>query len=135
MKFSHALIAMGTVYAANHVLSSKLFLIYQTYPNFDVPMHFIGGFTAGMVGLAIHTYAYNGKKRRSVPKWYSVLFVLGATAMIAVVWEYYEFTLDQLNRGRAGWYSMQPTVVDTMADIFLGMFGSASAIGIFRKHL
>jgi uncharacterized membrane protein YjdF len=135
MRISTALAAMGGLYAANWVLSNA-FDVYGRFPNFDVPMHYAGGFAAGMLAVAVHHETSGKEYLRRIPWYYHAGFILGTVALIAVAWEFHEFVLDWLH-GQQGnvFVRMQPSIADTMGDMGLGLLGGASAFFAFRKQL
>ncbi|TAK03724.1 hypothetical protein EPO34_01000 [Patescibacteria group bacterium] len=120
-----------------HLLLSRAFDMYDRFPNFDIPMHFIGGFVAGMVGIALHVrLSGRGHARNaSYPVAYHALFVLGIVMAIAVGWEFHEFVLDWYNREDVSWRLTQPSIADTMLDLLMGAIGGLMSVLAFRKQL
>ena len=106
-------------------LAQAFWAIYFRYPNFDIPMHFLGGVAMAITAVSLLKIAEDEKwliiKKKSV----SLLFVVAFVVFIAVLWEFHEFLSDQLLAS-----NMQPSNFDTMKDLFLGMLG-AGVMGIF----
>ncbi len=111
-----------------HLVALLGFDIYQHFPDFDIPMHFIGGVAiAYFIGLSYRAAAE--LKLLGEPS--AVVFppmILGLTSLAAVVWEFAEFIADQ----QFGTHS-QPSLADTLLDLLMGLLGGA--IWIFGAHL
>lgn len=133
MTFPKAFGFLGATYLANLVAAGLG--AYAAWPDFDVPMHLMGGFGAGMLGLALHERLTTPSHRRELPRAYHALFVVGVTVVIAVAWEFHEYVLDAMNAGRPDWEKMQVSIQDTMGDLLNGLVGGAVAFWLFtRKH-
>lgn len=107
--------------------------LYFFVPDFDIPMHFGGGFVMGILGLAIFGYLHNGLPKKHHPEWYKYLFVTSFVILIAVFWEFHEYLLDQTIVSWMGWSVTQPSLADTMLDLFLGTVGGLCAACLFRN--
>lgn len=108
--------------------------LYESFPNFDIPMHFSGGFVTGMLGLAIHHQMASPSHNR-YHKLHHVLFVLGFTMLVAVAWEFHEYIIDETIGKWNGWPRSQLSLGDTMLDLFLGGVSSLVAFAVFRKQV
>lgn len=103
-----------------HVVVMLCFDLYGRLPEFDIPMHFLGGL--------VIAYFFTGCYRSALelellgqPS--AVLFpvlILSLTSLAAVVWEFAEFVADQ----QLGLHT-QPSLADTMLDLLLGLLGGA----------
>lgn len=122
---------LAATYLVNHV-AGRLGA-YAAWPDFDVPMHLIGGFGAGMMGVLLHERLTTPAHRRGLPRSYHALFVLGVVMVIAVAWEFHEYVLDAFNAGRPDWQRMQVSIQDTMGDLLNGMIGGAGAFWLFTR--
>ncbi len=98
----------------------------RVWAEVDMPLHFLGGFLAGLLGIA----CWNALGRRygfkNVPSWVVALVAICFAALIATLWEFYEFGLDWYYQSRGlarSWH--QPSLADTMMDLFLGLVGAA----------
>ena len=84
----------------------------------DIPMHFFGGVSVGitytLVLRELRKGSYVGEMRTPL----LFLFVVCLVGTTAVGWEFYEFASDYFFRTHA-----QPSFVDTMEDMFLGLCG------------
>lgn len=99
--------------AVTHYLAIELFL-YWRYPWFDIPMHFIGGCVVALGYLSLRDFIPKLSSR-----WFvflpTVIFVL----VIALLWEIFELA--------AGITMQEGYLVDTVADVILGLFGGVTA--------
>ncbi len=92
----------------------------------DIPMHLIGGFWVGLSALAIYF-----SEKHSLPmsgSWRSLLMVaLGATLIVGIGWEVYEWAVD--------WINGMPhlNIVDTLADIGNDLIGALLATVLFMR--
>ncbi|MCX7420893.1 MAG: hypothetical protein NT013_15320 [Planctomycetia bacterium] len=101
-----------------HLFAMLVLDIYARVPDFDIPMHFVGGvaiayFFGGCYRTAL-AFEFLGQPGKAV---YAVV-VLGMTALAAVVWEFAEFIADQT----LGTYT-QPGLPDTLLDLLMGLLG------------
>lgn len=111
-----------------HVVAILSLDIYSRFPDFDIPMHFIGGVAiAHFIGMSYRTAA--SMKLLGEPS--VVVFppmILGLTSLAAVVWEFAEFITDQ----QFGTHT-QPGLADTLLDLLMGLCGGA--VWIVGNHL
>lgn len=107
---------------------------YWTYPWFDIPMHFWGGFWVGLV------YFWLNPQIEILNSWLSklpkylvdLLFILAFTALVGVFWEFFEFGLDFFT---GDIMRFQGTSKDTMGDLFFDLVGGATAFAVFYRKL
>ena len=112
-----------------HVVAVVAWNIYSRFPDFDIPMHFIGG-------VAI-TYFFGGSYRAArqfdllgtPSKAMYPVTVLGLTCVAAVVWEFAEFLMDR----RFGTHS-QPSLEDTLLDLLMGLLGGIAFLTVQYKR-
>lgn len=114
------------------------FMIDKTYFHvrwLDIPMHFVGGVWVAATVAAFwrHHIAVPG----SVNRYFliSFLFILGVTALVGVLWEYFEFFLDGFFPERE-FVDFENKWSDTLLDLLMDIFG-AVVVGIYflRKSL
>jgi hypothetical protein len=102
------------------------FRIYERYPSFDIPMHFLGGVTIVLTGNSLLQIAQKEKwlviKNRAI----TVLLLVSFVALFAILWEFHEFLMDTYLGTQT-----QPSIADTMKDMFLGLLG-ACVFGIMK---
>jgi hypothetical protein len=112
-----------------HLVAILGFDIYSRFPEFDIPMHFVGGVAiAYFFGRSYRTAA----ERDLLGQPATVVFapmILGLTCLAAVIWEFAEFVVDQ----RFGIRS-QPGLADTMLDLLMGLLGGAIWIAWNRER-
>ncbi|MEK7480328.1 MAG: hypothetical protein AAB665_03530 [Patescibacteria group bacterium] len=101
--------------AALHVAGLALYL-YWYFPWFDLITHFMGGMWAGAFLL------WSRAQAGYAP---SLLFVVGGTLLIGVVWEIFELA--------AGIPRDAKYVFDTNLDLLMDVLGSLCAFGIVRS--
>ncbi|MEK7451744.1 MAG: hypothetical protein AAB664_00225, partial [Patescibacteria group bacterium] len=89
MKWKTALTVALGVYGFNHILN--FFDLYGSHPNIDIPMHLLGGFSIGLLGISLYHIAV---KKQKLPRWFYVLFVIGFVLLVGVLWEFHEWVLD-----------------------------------------
>lgn len=111
-----------------------VYIFYHIYTWYDVPMHLIGGFVSGILAWQIWTYSVDDLKMKNGigKQWILFLFIIGLTALIAVVWELHEFVLDYFREEKRG-FSLQEDLVDTMKDILLGLIGGLFAYFVYAR--
>lgn len=112
--------------------------LYQSWVNLDDIMHFVGGFTAAGIAVAIQG-AFMSRQNVNLPLWYQILFVFGIVMFFGSFWELFEYSFDQLF---AFWFNLlplQPSIKDTMGDIILDFLGAltfvASYLLIFKRKI
>jgi hypothetical protein len=135
---------MFWIFAVFLVNVVALFLgMYQQFPWLDIPMHFLGGYTVAILGLAIFawlserlTLRTTAHKQSKIAKFVlEGLVVIGFTMIISVAWEIWEFLMDQFATAfveRFG--ATQPGIADTMHDFFNDGVGAVTAWLIWRKR-
>ena len=75
MKLRSILLFIVGILVAQVVLI--VFGFYNLFPSFDVPMHFLGGFSMALLGIYIHHAMTDKHHLKGHPDWYHILFVLG----------------------------------------------------------
>lgn len=123
------------------------FSFYDRMSWFDIPMHFFGGYTIALLGLAIFGWMMKRldirPKRLSSGKYEgSTLarflleagFVIGFVMVVGVAWEWYELIFDQLRVA----FSLhtapaQMGLPDTMDDLLNDFLGAITAWLLWRQ--
>lgn len=130
--FKRAFIAIGLVLILHAVL---LLTGGYAIAHIDTPMHFLGGFVMGMLGIAIHHAEASRYHTRNCPVWYHYTFVVGFAMLMGIAWEFHEYIFDQTINV---WYNLpraQPSVADTMKDFLMDWLGASLAFFWFKKQL
>lgn len=133
MKFKPAILAILAVVVVQAIALATGF--YGLLPNFDIPMHFSGGFVMGMLAIAAHHHMTDKHHMKGIPVWYHLLFVLGFVMAVSVCWEFLEYILDNTV---VLWYDLpkhQVDLEDTMLDFAMDALGGLSAFYVFKKGL
>lgn len=114
-----------------HVLATYYYWYWRIWW-LDMPMHLVGGIIIGM--LALWYLKQNKKELLPALGFFDQLFlVLGASALVGVFWEFYEFFLDMfVLKSQLAFYMTQLGAVDTVKDLANDLFGAAIAFLIFR---
>lgn len=118
-KLFHLLAFPFSVYMFNSIFQTVGIYSYYIY-SIDTLSHFLGGLAIAY--SADYALALIEKKKWIVIKkniLRACIIVLTVTT-IAVVWEFYEFTYDQILWGNF----MQPSVADTIKDLCMGVIGA-----------
>lgn len=98
-----------------HVLTIGVYEVWWWY---DIPMHFLGGVSIA-VGSAVFLASFpKTALPKDVPRWFSVVLLVGLTMIFGVLWEFAEFGFD--------WFFHtvnQQGVRDTMGDLAMDLVG------------
>jgi hypothetical protein len=105
------------------VLSAHLialeFSLYFKFLWFDIPMHFVGGVFVGALFVYLFSKFYKCEYKNSFyEKVILYAMIMGFSALIGVFWEFYEFIISKTLS-----VVLQPSVFDTMKDLFFDVFG------------
>jgi|SRR3989338_1283881 len=103
--------------------------LYRTIFWIDIPMHFLGGMALGYsLSLFLRIIQNNGH----LGKTHEIIFfglVVSLVALAAVTWELLEFSLDLIDNAMR-----QPSLANTMKDLFLGISGGMIGYSINRMR-
>lgn len=127
MKFKTAYLAIAAVLLVHVPLVA--IGAYNRWPNIDIPMHLAGGFAMGLLAIALHD-----NSRARGPWWERALFVVGFVALIAIFWEFYEFTVDAVFIAARGGIPSQLSLVDTLGDLLNGLIGATACYFVLGKR-
>lgn len=105
-----------------HAIMIVVFNIYKVFPAFDIPMHFVGGLSIGISAIMLIKIF---ESKITAPKWFQFVWIVGLAVIAATIWEFAEFGSDYFFQT-----VMQPSLADTMLDMFLGLIGGGVA-GIY----
>ena len=93
------------------------FNVYEIFPWFDMPIHFLGGMVVSVTYFLTLKYL-QGENYLMLNNIARVIFVFALVSLTAVFWELFEFSLTYLTG-----LGLQGNLDDTMLDLFLGMLG------------
>lgn len=103
---------------------------YYWFEWIDSPMHFLGGVT---LGLTFSTLLFLLQKKNYLGNAHPIVLfflVIGLAAFAGVVWEFLEFAGGAL----FSFLGQQPSVADTMKDLFLDLAGAVVGFLIFQRR-
>jgi hypothetical protein len=101
-----------------HLIASRVFGIYSVFPNIDIPAHFMGGFAIAFTAIQILSHL---EKEKIIPPsnvFATLVLTFALTATATVLWEFAEFTGDQLFGT-----NIQVSLANTMQDQCMGIVG------------
>src|SRR5262245_36709542 len=81
---------------AVHVVCARLFLLYETWPDLDTPMHFAGGAAIAFFVSRSFQALPRGVVSRSRRVVLELLLIGSLTASATVFWEFAEFACDRV---------------------------------------
>ena len=94
--------------------------LYAYISWFDTFTHFLSGVLTCFVALILlHLFGNNPKRKIA----FHITYILGIVFLIACLWEFFEFGMDQL-AGMNLQHSIESGVTDTMCDILAAFSGS-----------
>ena len=119
-----------------------LFLgMYEQFPWLDIPMHFFGGYTVALLGIALFSWVKTRVQIRATTQSHSRfavmllegMFVIGFVMIISVAWEIWEFLMDQFATVFVERFGVtQPGMADTMNDFLNDTVGAVTAWILWR---
>lgn len=65
----------------------------------------------------------------SLSPFFTLMLILGAAALVGVLWEFFEFLVDKFITKKNYIDLLQPGVIDTMKDLFMDILGGL-AVGL-----
>ncbi|MFA7192056.1 MAG: hypothetical protein WC089_02035 [Candidatus Paceibacterota bacterium] len=104
-----------------NILSMKFFW-YQAIWWFDMPMHFVGGFTT----LLLLTYFFYEKIQFDFLFYRKIILLIFGAILVGLLWEVFEYIFNNIIAG-VPW-----DIVDTSADIFWDTTGAICALVFMR---
>lgn len=103
--------------------------VFEQWESYDMVQHFTSGFISAWFGYDF-AVIIQGKKHPIKPAM-AALFSLGFALVIAVGWEFYEFSMDRLYGMNLQCSSLmsESGLIDTMTDLIMG--SSGALLGMF----
>lgn len=104
---------------------------YWAFPGLDVAMHLAGGAWVGVLVLY-----FIRSRRPELMKSFTVSFLLavGTTAIIGIIWEFYEFLFDvYVFKNHPLAYAAGNILFDTLKDLFDDLTGAVAAYIVIKK--
>ena len=120
------ILSFFTLPAIVFIINLPLGFVYEAYPSFDIPMHFLGGVSIALTSV-LFLKLFEEEKMLKIKNEFLFLFIVTCfVAFIAVFWEFYElillFDLDYILG-----------IEDTLLDLAMGLTGGFVGAAIFRK--
>ncbi len=109
-------------------VGAKIFDAYLTFPDLDIPTHFLGG--AAMAYFFVAAIGHSQHLLGAIPRAIQTLLAIGLTTWVAVVWEFLEYGSDTLLHTE-----MNLGVRDTLSDLFFGVMGALVVAGLSYRQL
>jgi len=126
-KLSSFFIFPATVFLA-HLTVSGIFRLYTVFPHIDIPFHFLGGFSIAYTSAKILAYLEQEKLIARLNGMLFMILLISITATAAVLWEFVEFTGDQLFHT-----NIQVSLANTMQDQFMGLLGGLALAFLYWR--
>lgn len=105
----------------------KIFPTWAEGFHFDNYLHFVGGMSIAL-SIAYIVNLFDEEIFRKNNRLAKAYLITTSVIAVAVFWEFYEFLHDQMYGTK-----FQPSIADTMKDLFLGMLGSAVFCWLYLK--
>ena len=112
-----------------HLIASKVLGLYASFPNLDIPFHYLGGFSIAYTSAKIISCLEKEKLITTLPPMVALVLVFSLTATAAVFWEFAEFTGDQLLDT-----NIQISLANTMQDQFVGILGGITVVVFYARQ-
>ena len=132
-RLSGLLVAATLLIVLGHALGMKeLANLYYRVPNYDSPMHFLGGIWIGLIVIAFWGRFFEPLSlERSLG---NALKVAGIVLIIGLFWELFEFSLYSLHAqfGIGGYQTME--LADTLKDMVLDLLGGITAFLLIARR-
>jgi hypothetical protein len=103
--------------------------LFKKIPGLDIAFHFVGGIAIGCAFFFSLKY-FEKRNYIRLNGFFRILFAICSVSLIIVLWEFYQFVLSTLFP-LAG---IQPSIEDTIKDLFFGLIGGTIA-AVFLETL
>lgn len=99
---------------------------YTIFPFWDTVLHTLNGFLAAAIGFALVDLLNRSSARFNLSPIYLALVAFCFSMTIGVLWEFFEFSMDQL----LGWDMQKDTIVHAIHTVMLDPTGSQQVVSI-----
>ncbi|MDO8483079.1 MAG: hypothetical protein Q7S86_04665 [bacterium] len=101
-------------------VAATMFFLYSFYWWFDIPLHFLGGFCAGLISLYFYSYFHRRTAVSMRPSRGLLVAIIG-TVMVGLAWELFEYFAG-ITFNTVGDYP-----IDTVKDLIMDILGGYAA--------
>ncbi len=105
-----------------------IILLYQAIVWYDILLH---GLSGVWIGFAAWVWLHCSHNELHSHRSADAFFILGVVALVGVLWEFFEFSIDTLVASVWDIPMLQGGTTDTMSDLFMDLLGGVGVI-IFR---
>lgn len=95
----------------------------------DITAHFLGGLTISWSAMIAWSFAKKAKYITTFQPWMMYYMIATAGLVVGVFWEWWEFWMQ---RWTGSMY--QPTIADTMQDLFMDLIGGIFFIILAKQY-
>jgi len=134
VNFNYEPVAICLVFAFCAIFIGSVLGGYLTIKRWDTLMHTISGAIFMLLFLLLLFIAFHRYKAVQVPLWVYFVFAFALCMTTGIVWEIYEFGLDQFF-GMNTQHAIDTGVFDTMKDVVCNTTGALASSFIFYKAL
>jgi hypothetical protein len=113
----------------SHLTVSRILNLYSLFPHIDIPFHFLGGLSIACTSAKILAYLEQEKFIARLNGSIFTILLIWTTAAAAVLWEFMEFTGDQLFHT-----NIQVSLANTMQDQFMGILGGLTLAFLYGRR-
>lgn len=106
----------------------EMFNAFNVYTWLDIPMHFLGGVSIAYTFVLFLRFFREKGLMEINNKIIFILVIISLVSFVAILWELYEFAQFYLFNMQT-----QPSVADTMFDLFMGLVGGVFGALVFRN--
>lgn len=106
---------------------SEMLVLASGDSYYDKIVHFASGALVAVAAQELFGLHERQNNPQNPQKWFQILFLLGAVALVAVGWECFEFLYDELCGGHMQ-ELVKPGVADTMWDMIASLIGGGVCI-------
>lgn len=131
LKFTNQMATIYYIYIFFAHFLGSILNFYYLIPGYDKVMHFLSGMLSAFIALILLVHMKHYKKR---DLFFTILFVIAITLSIASLWEFYEFTFDNLF-GKDAQNVVATGVSDTMWDMIMAFLGSIIVIILYIREV
>lgn len=111
--------AVITVFIFSTIFLGEVFDFYERYWWWDVLLHGGSAMAFGLIGLLFALFLFEGD-RYAAPPWALALIAFAFAVSIGVIWEVFEFAMDQI----FGFNMQKSGLIDTMWDLIVDIVGA-----------